>query len=312
MEQPLVSVIIPCYNVSTYVDKAIRSILGQTYTNLEILIIDDASTDDTLSKIQFFNDKRIRVIVGKENTKKIGAVNEVLKKVNGDFICFQDADDWSEPTRIEKQVNQFIQTRELGICFTAYKHYGDKENIPSPISLSNEDLRDEFIDFGNKKNKHYQPTCCPSMMISRTVLKDFPGYDLYFTGRVAEDIHWIYRILKKYKGQTINEYLYNYTVRKDSLTGNQFMGTNSKAAYSWKLLSMIIYKDIYENFDLLNPENIDELKALELLACEEALAQQIQITYKTSAAYENSRSFKIGKLILSPFKQLDELIKLFK
>ena len=311
-KEPLVSVIIPCYNVSAYVSRAIQSIINQTYTNIEVWIIDDASTDDTLDKIKLFNDARINLVLFKVNTQKIGAVNDVLKKVKGDFICFQDSDDWSEPKRIEKQVQQFLEIQELGICFTGYNRSGDKKDSPFPISLSNEDLRDEFLDFGNKRNKHYHATCCPSMMINRTVLKDFPGYDLYFTGRVGEDIHWIYRILKKHKGQTINEYLYNYTVRKDSLTGNQFMGTNSKAAYSWKLLSIIIYKGIYENFDLLNPENIDELKALELLACEEALAQQIQLTYKTSAAYENSWNFKTGKILLTPFKFFAGLRNFFK
>ena len=207
-KEPLVSVIIPCYNVSAYVSRAIQSIINQTYTNIEVWIIDDASTDDTLDKIKLFNDARINLVLFKVNTQKIGAVNDVLKKVKGDFICFQDSDDWSEPKRIEKQVQQFLEIQELGICFTGYNRSGDKKDSPFPISLSNEDLRDEFLDFGNKRNKHYHATCCPSMMINRTVLKDFPGYDLYFTGRVGEDIHWIYRILKKHKGQTINEYLF--------------------------------------------------------------------------------------------------------
>jgi len=312
MEQPLVSVIIPCYNVSTYVERAIRSILGQTYTSLEILIIDDASTDNTLSKIQSFNDNRIRVFVFKENTKKIGAVNEVLKKVNGDLICFQDADDWSEATRIEKQVNRFTKIKELGICFTAYKNIGDKKDTPSPISLSNEDLRDEFIDFGHKKNKDFHATCCPSMMISKAVLIDFCGYDSYFIGRVGEDIHWIYRILKKFQGVSVNEPLYYYNVRIDSLTGNQFMGNNPKAAYTWGLLSEIIYKDIYENIDALDSKYSELLKDLELKACEESLIINIQLKNETRYTYENSMNFKIGKLILTPFKKLVRLRKLFK
>ena len=57
--EPLVSVIIPCYNVSAYVNRAIQSIINQTYTNIEVWIIDDASTDDTLDKIQLFDDPRI-------------------------------------------------------------------------------------------------------------------------------------------------------------------------------------------------------------------------------------------------------------
>src|SRR5690242_675529 len=106
--RPLISVIIPCYNVAPFVCRAVQSIIDQTYKNLEIWIIDDASTDDTLQKINSFEDQRITVIVLKENTQKIGAVNEVLQKVNGDYIAFQDSDDWSEPNRIEEQLKEFF------------------------------------------------------------------------------------------------------------------------------------------------------------------------------------------------------------
>jgi len=305
----LVSVIIPCYNVEPYVSRAIQSIINQTYTNIEIWIIDDGSTDDTLDKIAYFTDTRISLVKSKQNTKKIGAVNDVLKKVNGDFICFQDADDWSEPTRIEKQVDQFLEIRELGICFTAYKNYGDRVNTAFPIALSNEDLRDEFIDFGNKRNNHFHATCCPSMMISKDVLNDCPGYNHYFTARVGEDIHWIYRILKKYQGLTVNEHLYNYTVRKDSLTGNQFMGNNPKAAYAWELLEKIIKKDIYEGIDLLSDSNSKLLSSIELESCEEALIKTILQKNKIITMYKSSSSMLIGKSILAPFHFIIYTIK---
>jgi glycosyltransferase involved in cell wall biosynthesis len=199
MQLPLVSVIIPCYNVSAFVEKAIRSIICQTYTNLEIFIIDDASTDDTLIKIKYFTDKRIKTIEYKENTKKIGAVNEALKKVNGDFICFQDADDWSDPTRIEKQVKRFFENRELGICFTGYKNIGIHNHTPSSIALSNEDLRDEFIDFGHKKNKYFHATCCASMMISKDILIDIcnsRNYDQLSQSKASSQIMSIQKMLQ--------------------------------------------------------------------------------------------------------------------
>jgi glycosyltransferase involved in cell wall biosynthesis len=98
---PIISVVIPCYNVSLYVEKAVHSILNQSYKNLEIWLIDDGSTDNTLQKINAIKDERIKVVAFKENTQKVGAVNEVLHKVNGDYIAFQDADDWSESGRFQ-------------------------------------------------------------------------------------------------------------------------------------------------------------------------------------------------------------------
>ena len=69
----------------------------------------------------------------KDNTKKVGAVNEILKKVKGDLICFQDADDWSEPSRIFEQVSQFEKNENLGICFTNFRNVGKKTWIPEKV-----------------------------------------------------------------------------------------------------------------------------------------------------------------------------------
>ena len=302
INKPLVSVIIPCYNVSDYVLKAIDSIINQTYTNLEIWLIDDASTDNTLEKLKAVKDTRVRLFSSKLNTQKIDAVNEVLQKVTGDLIAFQDADDWSEPTRIEKQVNEFSKQPELGICFTNFIYEGIKEKNPGPVALTNDDLKDEFLYFMKKKNAHLTATCCPSMMISRDALTATRGYNAYFKGRVAEDIQWIYRILKFYKGITINEALYHYTVRGNSLTGLQHAGANAKAAYAWHLLGKIIEQDIQQNVDVFSAENAGLLKRIELEACEEALKEAVAKLNTVKHNYERSWNFRVGKCLLSPFR----------
>lgn len=298
-KDPLVSVIIPCYNVEGYVQQAIHSILKQTYQNLEIWIIDDASTDDTLLKINAIKDARIKVMQFKKNTKKVGAVNEVLQKVNGDYIAMQDADDWSEPDRIKMQLKEFSNDPELGICFTGYRYIGKKVSLPSKISLTNNELKSEFLDFYKNDIKR-NSTVCPTMMISKEVLLKTKGYSSYFSGRVAEDIQWIYRILKNYNGITVNEPLYNYRLREGSFTQIASTGTNAKYAYSWQLLSKIIHKDVYEGVDVLAPENKELLNQLELEACEDALVQTTKLLNETRALYENSTSFRLGKLLLRP------------
>lgn len=304
---PLISIIIPCYNVAAYVEKAIQSILQQTYTNLEILIIDDASTDNTLEKINSFKNERIQVITFKENTQKIGAVNEVLKKVKGDYIAFQDSDDWSEPTRIQEQLNEFLKDTELGICFTNYRYAGKKVFLPGNVSITNAELRNEFLNYNLKRENRNSPTVCGTMMISKSALKETSGYHPYFTGRVAEDIHWIYRILKDFKGITINKALYNYRLREGSFTRLQAIGIKPKYAYSWQLLSKIIYKDVHEGVDALAPGNENLLKELELEACEEALIQNIQLVNETRRIYENSFSFRIGKFITTPVRMIKKI-----
>ena len=304
MKSPLVSVIIPCFNVSAYVTKAILSIISQSYNNLEILIIDDASTDDTLAQIRSIKDDRITLFEFKQNTQKIGGVNEVLQKSRGDYILFQDADDWSEPNRIEEQLKEFEADKELGICFTNFRYTGKKIFLPGKLALTNDELRNGFFNFFYPVENKVTLPVCAGMMISKDALNQTKGYHPYFAGRVGEDIHWVYRILKHFKGITINTVLYNYVIREGSLTQLQFAGREARYTYSWQLLSKIIHKDIYEGIDVLDPVNVDLLKQLELEACEEALVQNIQLFNETTKKYKNSVSFKIGRFILTPLRWL--------
>lgn len=304
---PLVSVIIPCYNVAIYVEKAVNSILSQSYHNMEVWIIDDASSDDTLKRINAIKDERIKVVAFKENTRKIAAVNEVLRKVEGDYIAFQDADDWSEPDRIGEQVKKFLTTPGLGICLTNFRYTGKKHFSHKKLAITNEELRKGFLNF-NKENITELPLpACATMMISKKALSATGGYHPYFVGRVAEDIHWIYRILKNFDGVTIDRILYNYLLREGSFSQVQHMGVNPKYAYSWQLLSKIISKDVHEGIDVLNPENAQLLRILELEACEEALSENIQLLNRTRTDYESSMSFRIGKFIVRPLRLLRKI-----
>jgi glycosyltransferase involved in cell wall biosynthesis len=302
MAEPLVSVIIPCYNVSAYVEEAVTSILEQTYKNLEIWLVDDASTDDTLIKLKSFTDERIRLLIFEKNTRKVGAVNEVLKQVQGDFICFQDADDWSSLEKIQLQLDVFKASPGLGICFTNSLVIGGEKKQPGTIALSNEELRKEFLEFG--KHKFENPTVCGTMMITRKALLNTNGYDTYFAGRVAEDIQWIYRILKEFEGATLTQALYHYRRRQGSFTDSTATGKNAKYAYSCHLLSMLIENDIKHNIDLLLPENKEALHATELAACEMALKEAIELLSQTKETYEQSTSFKLGRLLLRPWHLL--------
>jgi hypothetical protein len=230
--------------------------------------------------------------------------------VNGDYIAFQDADDWSEPDRIKMQLQEFKKDADLGICFTGYRYISRNVSSPSKISVSDNELKSEFLDFFKNDIKR-DSTVCPSMMISREVLLKTNGYSSFFLGRVAEDIQWIYRILKDFKGITIDKPLYNYRLRKGSFTQIQSTGINAKYAYSWQLLSKIIHKDVYEGIDVLAPENKELLNKLELEACEEALVQTTQLLNETRLLYENSTTFRLGKSLLKPFHALKNLTSKF-
>ena len=119
-QEPLVSVLIPCYNCEKYVEEAVMSIIEQSYSNLEILVIDDGSTDNTGSILQELaqKDSRIRYIKNETNLKLIRTLNKGIDLCRGKYIARMDADDISLPTRIVKQVNFLEKHPDIGIVGT--------------------------------------------------------------------------------------------------------------------------------------------------------------------------------------------------
>lgn len=115
---PLVSVIIPVYNAEKYVEQAVRSIMKQTYQNLEILITDDCSTDSSFEILKKLaeEDSRIKLFRNAENQKIVRTLNALVERASGKYIARMDADDISLPKRIEAQV-QFMEVHnECGVC----------------------------------------------------------------------------------------------------------------------------------------------------------------------------------------------------
>lgn len=98
----LVSVIIPAYNAELYVGNAIESVLAQTYHHLEIIVVDDGSTDDTWESIRAIHDSRIQMTKNEGNHGPAAARNCGMKACHGDWVAFLDSDDWWHPMRIEK------------------------------------------------------------------------------------------------------------------------------------------------------------------------------------------------------------------
>lgn len=122
MSKPLVSVLIPCYNVEDYVVEAVSSIMSQTYTNLEIIIVNDSSSDGTANKLDELahRDSRIKIYTNDVNLKLIKTLNKGVDLCNGKYIARMDADDISFPIRIEKQVEFLEQNEDYDVVSTMF------------------------------------------------------------------------------------------------------------------------------------------------------------------------------------------------
>lgn len=142
MRPELVSVIMPTFNASKYLADSIESILSQTYTNLELLITDDCSTDDTRNILKEFSerDKRVKVKYLKENSGPGVARNRSIERAKGRYIAFCDCDDRWMPDKLERQIAH-MRKHDCALCSSSYLICDENDKItgvnisPSHVTL---------------------------------------------------------------------------------------------------------------------------------------------------------------------------------
>jgi glycosyltransferase involved in cell wall biosynthesis len=128
---PKVSVIIPIYNVASVVAETLKSVLAQTYTDFEVLIIDDGSTDNSVAICQAFQDERFRMI-HQQNRGLAGARNTGIRYAQGDYLAFLDSDDLWLPEKLERHVQHLETAPEVGVSFSRSR-FIDAEGQPLGI-----------------------------------------------------------------------------------------------------------------------------------------------------------------------------------
>lgn len=116
----LVSIIMPSYNTAQYISDSVKSVLAQTYTKWELLIVDDCSTDNTDEIIASFQDKRIRYFKNERNSGAAVSRNKALRAAKGKWIAFLDSDDLWHPEKLENQI-RFMEENDYKFTFTDYR-----------------------------------------------------------------------------------------------------------------------------------------------------------------------------------------------
>ena len=117
--KPMISVVVPVYNVEAYVARCLDSILAQTYPNMEILAVDDGSTDRSGSVCDGYRDNRLKVIHLPENRGLSAARNQGILRAQGDYICFVDSDDYVEPELLDRLYDSMTEWKaDISICKT--------------------------------------------------------------------------------------------------------------------------------------------------------------------------------------------------
>ena len=206
--RPLVSVIIPFYNAEKYLRRCVESIAGQTYPELEILLVDDGSEDSSaeIAVSLAENDSRIRV-VPIVHSGVSAARNEGLEKVSGSYVLFLDSDDWMDRAIVEMMVDQMTRTEaDLVACDIAFsdgreinsdgteKAESTDTAVNSPLTetYSREEYLRFFFKIASNENVHFP--------VAKLYKKELLPHALYPEGiRVGEDVLGTYRALAKVK-----------------------------------------------------------------------------------------------------------------
>lgn len=208
---PKVSVILAVYNGENYIKDAINSILNQTYSNFELIIIDDGSSDSTATIVKSFTDSRIRFIE-QENTGLAATLNRAINLSNGKYIARQDHDDLSFPLRLEKQVD-FLETNP------EYAILGTNSIIWEKDTPTNRGHRHP-TDFATLNFKLLFDCFFvhSSVMLRKEALDQIGLYTTDPNRQPPEDFELWSRIVRQYKAANLNETLLVYRELPSSIT----------------------------------------------------------------------------------------------
>lgn len=199
---PEVSVIMPVYNGEAFVAEAMQSILNQTYTDFELLIIDDGSTDNSLQVARSFQDPRIRVVVLEKNIGLAHVRNRGIEEARGTFIAWIDCDDINLPTRLAQQVTLMRAKPGIGLCGGWSRVFGSQENQELRFPSSPDELRTALL--------FYNPFATSTLLIRKAFLEEhqlrfdplFPpaeDYDLWEKISQHSELYNIPEVLSLYR-----------------------------------------------------------------------------------------------------------------
>ena len=211
---PRISVVMPAYNAEKYIGEAIESILQQTFSDFEYIIIDDGSTDRTWEIIQEYaqKDERIVIIQNKENLQISATLNKGIQMARWEYIARMDADDISMPERFEKQIAFLDDNPDVGIVWWVMQLFNQKWNIwIRKYYVTDAEIRKHLFFFS--------PFCHPSIMMRTELVRTVWGYDLDMV--YAEDYDLYFKLGTKAQFANLSETVLQYRVSDDWITASR-------------------------------------------------------------------------------------------
>ena len=296
MQSPLVTVVCLCYNHGDYLREAVESVLNQTYRNIQIIIVDDASTDASAAEIRQLAKQypSVELLLLDQNVGNCKAFNSARNLIKGDFVIDFATDDVMTPDRIEKQVNFFTNLDEsTGVVFTDAV-YIDKEG---------KFLRNHYEHLLKKKLLHQIPQgdvyrdvlakyfiASPTMMMRRSVLNSLGGYDETLT---YEDFDFWVRSARLFKYAFLNDKLTKIRKTGSSMSASLYV-PGDKQLYSTYL--------VCKKAQALNKDEEDA----------KALVIRVRYEFRQSVISENHEEAELFYTLLTELGSNNRIDVIFK
>ncbi|HLS97094.1 MAG: glycosyltransferase family A protein [Porticoccaceae bacterium] len=264
---PRVSVIVPAWNAAAYIGECLASALAQDHRDLEVLVVDDASGDDTADRValEARRDSRIRLLRHPRNLGVSAARNTAIAAASGDLIAFLDADDRWLPGKISRQLAALGAEPDAGLVFTASRAIDARGAVIDPdlcrgkaIPVGRVDLRDFVI-------RRY-PLITSSAMVRRPCLDAVGGFDTAIA--VGEDFDLWARILNQFPQAYVPEPLTDYRMHGDGATANPLRNRLSKVRVLEKLRGDPAFDRLTRDPAFTRHQHRQYLGAARLLAAE--------------------------------------------
>jgi len=252
--KPIVTVLMTVYNGKNYLSEAIESVLCQTLTNYEFLIVDDASTDNSIEIINSYNDSRIKLLINQKNIGQTASLNKGLATAQGEYIARFDQDDVCLPKRLEEQVAFFKNNPSVSIvCSREYSI--DKQGKRTGVwkrDLKNYGAFLGYIILG------LNPVWTPSVMFIKNVFLQLGGFDVAY-GPASDFEFWSRIALKRLDAKVVPEF---HQLRRIHDQSQSNLKADEQLKATKKAVSNVItyFSEEGDNKDLLNVLILDSLK----------------------------------------------------
>lgn len=240
LSNKLVSIIIPVFNVEKYVSCCLQSVLDQTYNHLEVIVVNDGSTDNSYSICKEFSnkDKRIKLL-SKENGGLSDARNHGIKHATGEFVFFLDSDDLIQSNTIEIMIKALKDDKSIALC--CFERFIDKYSEIKEYQIKKYTSRDFFEDILELNSSTY---ACGVL-----IPKQFINNNFFIKNRFYEDLSSMYHIYAKCENiYKINAGLYKYRINPNSIVHT----ANKKKIDDYKKSATEMLEFINSNYDIDN------------------------------------------------------------